>query len=136
MDDTIARLLRYDTWAVVGLTPNPVRAAYGVARFLLARGKTVIPVNPTGEAVHGQPAVTHLSEIDVPVDVVDIFRRPEFVPAVVEDAIGVGAKVVWMQIRIFNDEAAQRAEEAGLKVIMGRCMKLEYLKHFGAVVHS
>src|SRR5439155_17001017 len=77
MDDTIARLLRYDTWAVVGLTPNPVRAAYGVARFLLARGKTVIPVNPTGEAVHGQPAVTHLSEIDVPVDVVDIFRRAD-----------------------------------------------------------
>src|SRR5439155_21164628 len=114
----------------------PNRPRYRVAQMLQSVGYDVYFLNPTLPSSPASRIYARMADIPVPIDVVDIFRRPEFVPAVVEDAIAVGAKVVWMQIRIFNDEAAQRAEEAGLKVIMGRCMKLEYLKHFGAVVHS
>ena len=134
-DEIEAVLEESKTIAVVGYSNDPNRPSYLVAHTLKSFGYDVYFVNPTLPSSPDSRIYARLADIPVPIDIVDIFRRPEFVPAVVEDAIAVGAKVVWMQIRIFNEEAAKRAEEAGLKVVMGRCLKLEYLKHFGAAAY-
>ena len=114
------------TVAVVGLSPKPDRHSYGVAQYLQARGYRVIPVNPNAQEILGEKAYPTLLSIPEKVDIVDIFRRPEEVPPVVEEAIGIGARVVWMQEGIRHEEAARRAREAGLKVVMDRCMKKEH----------
>ena len=126
-DEEIRQILaQAKTIAVVGISDNPERASYRVAEYLIRQGYRVVPVNPSVEAVLGLPAVAALGDITEPVDVVDIFRRPEAVPPIVEEAIAIHAGVVWMQEGIVNEEAARRAREAGLKVVMDHCMMKEH----------
>ena len=127
-DEDIAELLaNARTIAMVGASDRPDRPSYGVMRFLQEHGYRVLPVNPqiTGEHVHGEYVWRELSQIGVPIDIVDIFRRPQAAGEAVDEAIQVGAKAVWMQIGVINEEAAKRAEAAGLKVVMDRCPKIE-----------
>jgi predicted CoA-binding protein len=127
-DEDIARLLaNARTIAVVGASDRPDRPSYGVMRFLQSWGYRVLPVNPqiTGEHVLGEFVWRELAQIGVPIDIVDIFRRPEAAAEAVEQAIFVGAKAVWMQLGVINHEAAARAEEAGLEVVMDRCPHIE-----------
>jgi uncharacterized protein len=127
-DDEIAELLTgARTIAMVGASDRPERASYGVMKFLQDHGYRVLPVNPriTGEHVHGEYVWRDLSQIGVPIDIVDIFRNSEAAGDAVDDAIRVGAKAVWMQLGVINRDAAERAEAAGLKVVMNRCPKIE-----------
>ena len=127
-DEDIAELLtNARTIAVVGASDRPDRPSYGVMKFLQDWGYRVIPVNPqiTGERVHGEFVWRELSQIGEPIDIVDIFRRPMAAGEAVDEAIAVGAKAVWMQIGVINEEAVARAEAAGLKVVMDRCPKIE-----------
>src|SRR6185503_326575 len=127
-DEDIARLLiNARTIAVVGASDRPDRPSYGVMRFLQSWGYRVLPVNPqiTGEHVLGEFVWRELAQIGVPIDIVDIFRRPEMAGEAVDQAIFVGAKAVWMQLGVVNEEAAARAEAAALNVVMGRCPHIE-----------
>ena len=127
-DEDIAELLtNARTIAVIGASDRPERPSYGVMKALQDHGYRVLPVNPqiTGEHVLGEFVWRELAQIGVPIDIVDIFRRPDAVDEAVEQAIFVGAKAVWMQIGVINEGAAARAEEAGLKVVMDRCPKIE-----------
>ena len=127
-DEDIAELLAgARTIAMVGASDRPDRASYGVMRFLQGQGYRVIPVNPqiTGEHVHGEYVWRELAQIGEPIDIVDIFRRPAAAGEAIDEAIAAGAKAVWLQLGIVNDEAAERAEAAGLKVVMDRCPKIE-----------
>ena len=127
--DTIKKILKESkTIAVVGLSPDPARASHGVARYLQAQGYRIIPVNPFVEEVLGEKSYPDLASIPEEVDVVDIFRRSKHVPAIVEAAIAKGARAVWMQEGIVHQEAAARAREAGLMVVMDRCMLKEHLR--------
>ena len=114
------------TVAVVGLSAKPDRPSHKVAKYLQAHGYRIIPVNPNDAEVLGERAYPGLSSIPEKVDIVDIFRRSEEVLPVVEEAIRIGARAVWMQEKIVNEEAAQRARDAGLKVVMDRCLKKEH----------
>lgn len=115
------------TIALVGASDRPDRPSYGVMRALQDWGYRVLPVNPqiTGEHVHGEYVWRELSQIGEPIDLVDIFRRPQAAGEAVDEAIKVGAKAVWLQIGVVNHEAAARAEAAGLKVVMDRCPKID-----------
>jgi uncharacterized protein len=127
-DQDIAGLLSQTrTIAMVGASDRPDRPSYGVMRFLQNHGYRVLPVNPqiTGEHVHGEYVWRELSQIGEPIDLVDIFRRPLAAGEAVDEAIAAGAKAVWMQIGVINEEAAARAEAAGLKVVMDRCPKID-----------
>jgi predicted CoA-binding protein len=125
-------LLNSKTVAVVGISPKEDRPSYTVASYLKSKGYQIIPVRPDGEEILGEKVYHSLSEIpnEVGVDVVDIFRRSEDVPPVVEEAIQRGAKAVWMQEGVIHNEAAEKARSAGLKVVMDRCMKKEHQKLF------
>ena len=112
--------------AVVGLSSNPDRPSHQVARYLQEHGYRIIPVNPGCREVLGETCYASLGDVPFPLDLVDIFRNVEAIPAIVDEAITVGAKVVWMQLGVRNDEAAKLAEAAGLKVVMNRCPKIEY----------
>ena len=130
-DEEISELLRNArTIALVGASDRPNRPSYGVMKFLQSHGYRVIPVNPqiTGEHVHGEFVWRELGQIGEPIDIVDIFRRPEAAGEAVDQAIVTGAKAVWLQLGIVNEEAAQRAEEAGLKAVMDRCIKIEIMR--------
>ena len=127
--ETIERVLRHGTWAIVGLTGHEWRSAYGVARMLKARGKRIVPVNPKGEAVHGEQGYRSLAEIPFPVDVVDVFRRADRAGAHVDEAVQAGAKAVWLQLGVIDEAAAGRAEQAGLDVVMDRCPAIEWSAH-------
>jgi len=113
--------------AVVGLSPKPQRPSHRVARYLMETGYTIIPVNPGHESILGLPCYPNLRAIPTSVDLVDIFRRPETVLPVVEDAIAIGARFIWMQEGIVNEEAAAKAEAAGLAVIMDRCTMVDHM---------
>lgn len=128
MPDEILRRLRGETsvWAVVGLSHNRARAAYGVAAFLIGEGKQIVPVHPAAETVHGQRGYASLRDIPHPVDVVDVFVRSELAGAVVDDAIAIGARAVWLQLGVIDEAAAARARAAGLDVVMDRCPLLEF----------
>jgi predicted CoA-binding protein len=115
----------YRTIAVVGLSSKPDRPNYGVARYLQQQGYRIIPVNPNETEVLGERAYPDLLSVPEPVEIVDIFRRSEFVPEVVEQAIAIGAKAVWMQDGVVHEAAAERAREAGLLVVMDRCTARE-----------
>ncbi|HVE74816.1 MAG TPA: CoA-binding protein [Mycobacteriales bacterium] len=123
---TIDRLLAKNVWAVVGLSTDAGRAAYGVAAFLQARGKRIVPVHPSAPTVHGEQGYATLADIPFPIEVVDCFVRSELVAPVVDEAIAVGASGVWMQLGVVDHEAARRAEAAGLDVVMNRCPLLEW----------
>jgi uncharacterized protein len=130
-DEDIAELLtNARNIAVVGLSDRPDRPSYGVAAALQRHGYRILPVNPqiTGERVHSEFVWRDLSQLGVPIDIVDIFRRPMAAGEAVDEAIAVGAKAVWLQLGITNDEAAARAEAAGLKVVQDKCIKIEVMR--------
>jgi predicted CoA-binding protein len=130
-DQDIAELLsNARTIALVGASDRPDRPSYGVMRFLQDHGYRVLPVNPqiTGEHVLGEFVWRDLSQIGIPIDIVDIFRRPAAAGEAVDQAIAAGGNAVWLQLGIVNEEAAARAEAAGLKVVMDRCTKIEILR--------
>ena len=112
--------------AVVGLSSDPSRASYGVARYMQRHGYQVIPVNPNESEILGERAYPSLSDLAERPDVVDVFRRPEHVAAVVDEAIEVGAKAIWLQLGVIDEQAAQKARDAGLLVVMDRCIKIEH----------
>ena len=127
-DEDIAKLLAETrTIALVGASDRPTRPSWGVMRVLQDHGYRVFPVNPqiTGEHIHGEFVWRELAQIGEPIDMVDIFRRPQAAGEAVDEAIAVGAKSVWMQLGVINEEAAARAEAAGLKVVMDRCPAIE-----------
>ena len=128
MSDQIDQMLALKTWAVVGLSNNPDRAAFGVAKLLIDKGHTVIPVHPKAETVHGQTGYTKLSNIPVPVDVVDIFVNSDLAGGVVNEAIEIGAKGVWLQLDVIDEGAVARAKDAGLLAVMNHCPAIEYKK--------
>ena len=116
--------------AMVGASDRPDRPSNGVMRFLQDQGYRVIPVNPniTGEHIHGEYVWRELAQIGEPIDIVDIFRRSEAVGPIVDQAIEIGAKAVWMQLGVIDEAAAARAEDAGLKVVMDHCPKIEFAR--------
>jgi uncharacterized protein len=124
-------LTTYRTVAIVGASPNQERPSYRVTNFLKQEGFRVIPVTPNADKVVEEKAYPDLASIPMPIEVVDIFRRPEDVPAVVDQAIAIGAKAVWMQEGIIHDTAADKARKAGLTVVMDHCMRKELLKQLG-----
>ena len=126
-EDIAELLTNARTIAMVGASDRANRPSYGVMRFLQDHGYRVFPVNPqiTGEHVLGEFVWRELAQIGAAIDIVDIFRRPEAAAEAVDQAIFVGAKAVWMQLGVINDAAAERAEAAGLKVVMDRCPKIE-----------
>jgi predicted CoA-binding protein len=126
-EDIAALLAETRTIAMIGASDRPSRPSYGVMGFLQDHGYRVIPVNPqiTGEHVHGEYVWRELSQIAEPIDLVDVFRRGEAAGDAVDQAIAAGAKAVWMQLGVINEEAAERAEAAGLKVVMDRCPVIE-----------
>jgi len=124
-------LQKYKKIAVVGLSSDPGRASYGVTRYMQNSGYEITPVNPNEVKVLGEKAYASLEEVPGPIEIVNIFRRPEFVPEVVDSAIRRDAKVIWMQLGVDHEEAAQRARAAGLEVVMDLCILQEHMKYFG-----
>lgn len=128
-------LVNHRVVAMVGASPNQSRPSHFVMKYLLARDFDVVPVNPSraGKQLLGQQIFGTLSDVDRPIEIVDIFRNSEAALPITQDAIAVGAKVVWMQLGVRNDEAALLAEAAGLKVVMNRCPKIEYGRLSGEI---
>jgi predicted CoA-binding protein len=124
--ETIDAVLELKTWAVVGLGNNPERAAFGVAKLLQDKGHRIIPVYPRAEVVHGEIGYKTLSEIPGPVDVVDCFVNSTLVGKVIDEAIAIGAKAVWLQLDVIDHDAIARAQAAGLLTVMDRCPAIEY----------
>lgn len=127
-DTIIKQILDYKTIAMVGLSPKPERPSYGVAQYMLEHGYIIIPVNPGHEEILGQTSYPSLADIPVPVDIVDVFRRPEHTVPVAEDAVAMGAKAFWLQLGIVNDQALQVAEKGGLLTVQNRCIKIEHAR--------
>ena len=127
-DETIDQVLKLKTWAIVGLGNNPERAAFGVSKLLQDKGHRIVPVYPRAETVHGETGYKTLSEIPFEVDVVDCFVNSNLVGKVVDEAIAIGAKAVWLQLDVIDEAALTRAEAAGLLAIMDRCPAIEYKK--------
>jgi predicted CoA-binding protein len=125
-DGAISRLLSYDTWAVVGLSDDPSRPAYGVAAFLQRHGKRVIPVHPAGGEVLGEKVWPSLRDVPEEVDVVDVFRRSSEAGAHADEAIEIGAKGVWFQVGVVDRAAYERVRAAGLDMVMDTCPKMEW----------
>lgn len=125
--DSIKELLsQSQTIAVVGLSDKPDRVSYMVSEAMQAKGYTIIPVNPAAKGpILGQTSYASLRDVPVPVDIVNVFRRSEHTPEVAEEAVAIGAKALWLQLGIANDEAAAIAEAGGLQVVMDRCIKVE-----------
>lgn len=133
-DDELRGILtRYRRIAVVGLSNNPMRPSYGVARYLIRQGYEVVGVNPNlaGQTVHGQPVYATLADLPQAPEIVDVFRRSVFVPEVMEQAIAAGAKVVWTQLGVKDDAAAARGRAAGLVVVQNRCTAIEHERLLG-----
>jgi predicted CoA-binding protein len=132
--DTLRRILKENhTIAIVGLSAQWFRPSFFAAKYLQEHGYRVIPVNPAYREVLGEKCYPSLLDVPERVDVVDVFRKPEDVPPIVEDAIRIGAKVLWMQLGVIHEEAARRARAAGLEVVMDRCMKIEHARLFGGL---
>ena len=124
--DVVRRLLATPgRWAVVGLSANPRRVAYGIASYLQGLGMTIVPVHPKADTVHGEQGYPTLADVPGTVDVVDVFVRSDLAGAVVDDAIAAGAKAVWLQLGVIDEAAAERATAAGLEVVMDTCPAIE-----------
>jgi predicted CoA-binding protein len=119
--------------AVVGLSPDWNRPSYFAAKYMLEHGYTVIPVNPGAKEILGQKCYPDLAAIPFKVDLVDVFRKPEDVPPIADEAIRIGAKCLWLQLGVINREAADKAAAAGLDVVMDRCVKIEYARLYGGL---
>ncbi|HEY9339293.1 MAG TPA: CoA-binding protein [Kribbella sp.] len=127
MDEAIRRILaECDTWAVVGLSNNTSRAAYGVARFLQGHGKRIVPVHPAAETVHGEQGYATLAEIPFAVDCVDVFVRSELAGAIADQAVGINARAVWFQLDVVDQDAYARTTAAGLTMVMDHCPAIEW----------
>lgn len=131
--DRLRILEQYRRIAMVGLSSNPFRPSHFAAIYLISEGYDVIPVNPRESQVLGRTSYPNLGAIPGGAEVIDIFREPAAVPAIVAEAIEIGAKVIWMQLGVIHDEAARRARQAGLEVVMDRCMKIEHARFFGGL---
>ena len=130
-DDVVRDILATPkTIAVVGCSSNPLRDSHDIARLLQARGHRVIPVNPAETEILGERCWPSLRDVPERIDVVDVFRRPEFVAEVARDAVAVGARVLWLQLGVIDERAALEARRAGLTVVMDRCPKIEYRRLF------
>ena len=130
-EQRLSILKAYSNIAMVGLSSNPYRPSHFAAKYLLHEGYNVVPVNPREKKILGRTCYPTLLDIPEPIDVVDIFRPASEVPPLVEQAIEIGAKVVWMQFGIIHEEAARQARDAGLEVVMDLCMKVEHGRFFG-----
>ena len=131
------RILRsFRIWAVVGCSSRPWRASFGVSRYLLSQGYGVVPINPKEEVIHGKLAYPDLRSVPVdpraPIEVVDLFRRSDLVMPHVTEAIEIGAKAIWMQLEVWNEDAAQLAADAGMLVVMDRCPAIDHPAMIGA----
>ncbi len=132
--NTLRRVLStYKRIAVVGLSSDWSRPSYFAAKYLLDHGFEIIPVNPKHDEILGQTCYPDLQSIPTPVDIVDLFQKAERVVPFVDGAIAINAKLVWMQLGIVHEEAAQKARDAGLEVVMNRCIKIEYARLFGGL---
>ena len=123
------------TIAMVGLSADPMRPSHFAAIYLQAEGYDIIPVNPryAGQTILGQPVYASLRDIPRPVDIVDVFRKAEDVPPIAQEAIDIGAKVLWLQLGVVNDDAGRRARDAGLDFVQDRCVKIEHARFFGGL---
>ncbi|MDX1434243.1 MAG: CoA-binding protein [Gammaproteobacteria bacterium] len=131
---TLRRILKENhTVAMVGLSADWFRPSFFAAKYLQEHGFRVIPINPKYPEILGEKCYARIADVPEPIDVVDCFRRAEEIPAIAEQAIAAGAKVLWMQLGIVNEEAAETARAAGLDVVMNRCMKIEYARLFGGL---
>ena len=134
---TIAELRRIlktnHTIAVVGLSADWYRPSYFAAKYMQEHGFRIIPVNPKYDEILGEKCYPNLKAIPEPVDIVDVFRKPEDCVPIAEDAVAIGAKVLWLQLGVINEEAARIAEAGGLEVVMDRCVKIEYARLFGGL---
>lgn len=126
-------LLETRSIAVVGLSANWHRPSFFAAKYMQDHGYTIVPVNPAYDEILGQKCYPSLRDIPVAIDMVDVFRKPQDVLPLVDDAVAIGAKSFWLQLGVINTEAAQRAEAAGMKVVMDRCVKIEYARLFGGL---
>jgi len=129
--DVIRKALGSRTVAIVGLSANELRASNFVGRYLQRNGYRIIPVNPREQTILGETSYASLSDIPDKVDVVDVFRKPDAVPAIARDAAGIGARVLWLQYGVISEEGAEIATANGLDVVMDRCMKVEHARYLG-----
>jgi predicted CoA-binding protein len=129
--DVIRTVLNRTRIAVVGLSANELRASHFVGRYMQLHGYEVIPVNPREESILGLASYASLSDIPEPVDIVDVFRKPDAVPAIAEEAVATGAKCLWLQFGVISDDGATIAGDGGLDVIMDRCLKVEHARYKG-----
>jgi predicted CoA-binding protein len=128
----IQRVLREArTVAIVGLSANPLRASHFVGFYLQRHGYRIIPVNPREAEILGERSFASLREVPAPVDIVDVFRAPEALPGIAREAVEIGAKCLWCQFNVINEEGARIAERAGLAVVMDRCLKVEHARYIG-----
>jgi uncharacterized protein len=132
-NDRLRILNKYKNIAMVGLSNNPFRPSHFAAIYMLANGYNIIPVNPACQEILGRKCYASLRDIPEPVDIVDVFRKPADVPPFVDEAIAIGAKVLWLQLGVINEAAAKKALEAGLEVVMDRCVKIEHARFFGGL---
>jgi predicted CoA-binding protein len=133
VQDRVRILETYKRIAMVGLSSNPFRPSHFAAIYLTAHGYDVTPVNPRESEILGRTCYASLREVPGPIEIVDIFREAAAVPDIVEEAIARGAKVIWMQLGVIHEQAARRAREAGLEVVMDRCVKIEHARFFGGL---
>ena len=127
----LATLLAARTIAIVGLSKDPLRPSYFIGFYLKRHGYRIVPVNPREPEVVGEKSYPSPKDIPFPVDVVDVFRRPDAVPAIARDAVAIGAKALWLQFGVISPEGARIAEDGGLTVVMDRCMKVEHARYLG-----
>ncbi|MCH7731620.1 MAG: CoA-binding protein [Candidatus Marinimicrobia bacterium] len=128
--ETIQKIFKMKTIAVVGLSPNPMRPSYRIAAYLQSQGYRIIPVNPGHDVILGETSYPSLKDIPEQIDVVDVFRKPEHVGPIVDNAIAIGAKALWLQDGVIDETAAKRAEAAGLLVVMNDCMLRQHQRLF------
>ena len=127
----LAILTSAKTIAIVGLSPNELRASHFVGFYLRRHGYRIVPVNPKEKTILGEKSYPSISEIPFPIDVVDVFRAPDAVPEIAREAVRAGAKALWCQYNVISPEGGAIAEQGGLRVVMDRCMKVEHARHLG-----